>query len=134
MVGRALRILVLDGYSLEGRNGLTAGGMKTAGQLYRTMLDQVGASLNTPIECRVVFPADDNFQSIDRIDAYDGVGWTGSSLTVYHSLCFLSIFLCRVKSPCIRSSIKALQSPKHPAAPRALNSRKASPQFFSRKK
>jgi len=74
-------ILVLDGYSKAGRADLAAGGATTAGELYRTMLRDCCPGSMVDVLC----PADPNAE-LPRgtaIDQYQGVAWTGSSLTVY---------------------------------------------------
>jgi GMP synthase (glutamine-hydrolysing) len=74
-----LRFLVVDGYTVEGRADLRAGGASEAGWLYRDMLKRsspVGA------ESDIVYPADTGFRFPD-IKGYDGVAWTGCSLCIY---------------------------------------------------
>ena len=75
------RFLVVDGYTREGREGLKAGGATPAGELYDRMLKKClpGAAVD------VVYPADPDsaLPQGAAIDQYDGVAWTGSSLTVY---------------------------------------------------
>ncbi len=75
------RILVVDGYSKEGRDGLAAGGASPAGDLYARMLKACAPDCETDI----VYPADPgaSLPSGAAIGQYDGVAWTGSSLTVY---------------------------------------------------
>ena len=75
-------LLVLDGYSKEGREGLAAGGATTAGELYRQMLRHWCPSAEVDVLC----PADPNasLPAGTALEQYDGVAWTGSSLTVYH--------------------------------------------------
>jgi len=76
------RFLVIDGYSRAGREELAAGGATPAGLLYEKMLK----------ECRpgcavdIVYPADPgvSLPAGAALEAYDGVAWTGSSLTVFH--------------------------------------------------
>ncbi len=77
-----LRFLVVDGYAKEGREDLKAGGASTAGQLYDRMLKE-----NAPgCEVDVIFPADPDteLENGKSLDQYDGIAWTGSSLTIYH--------------------------------------------------
>ncbi len=76
------RFLVVDGYAREGREGLSAGGATTAGELYRRMLDSCtpgGASVD------VLYPADPDaaLPSGAALGDYDGIAWTGSSLTIH---------------------------------------------------
>ncbi len=76
------RFLVLDGYAKEGRADLQAGGASTAGALYDAMLRR-----NCPdAEVDILYPGDPDaaLPSGASIGQYDGIAWTGSSLTVYH--------------------------------------------------
>jgi GMP synthase (glutamine-hydrolysing) len=76
---RPLNLLVIDGYAREGRAELEAGGASTAGELYRKMFAKcspVGAHSD------IVYPCDSTFTMPD-LKKYDGVGWTGCSLTIY---------------------------------------------------
>lgn len=75
------RFLVLDGYAKAGRHDLEAGGATTAGKLYEKMLKTCCASAQVDI----LYPADPgaSLPSGAAIAQYDGVAWTGSSLTVY---------------------------------------------------
>jgi len=81
MAGRNPRFLVVDGYSPEGRAELKAGGASTAGDLYVAMLRKClpGA------ECDIVHPSDPGAKLPmgAGLDQYDGIAWTGCSLTVY---------------------------------------------------
>ena len=75
------RFLVIDGYHKAGRAELAAGGASAAGDLYVRMLQNClpGA------ECEVVHPADPG-ASLPRgaaLEQYDGIAWTGCSLTIY---------------------------------------------------
>mmetsp|Transcript_24548 Transcript_24548/g.39401 ORF Transcript_24548/g.39401 Transcript_24548/m.39401 type:complete len:323 (+) Transcript_24548:138-1106(+) len=84
-VGKVVKYLVLDGYSEDGRKELMQGGASTAGVLYENMLRN---HTPTPCEVDIVYPADDNFSlRIADIEQYDGVAWTGSSLTIYSGEC-----------------------------------------------
>ena len=73
--------LVIDGYRRDGREELKAGGATPAGELYAGMLERChpGASVD------IVYPADaaDALPRGAALEAYDGLAWTGSSLTVY---------------------------------------------------
>lgn len=76
-----VRFLVLDGYSKEGREDLQAGGASTAGQLYERMLKRCCGDCTVDI----LYPGDPD-ASIPKgaaIEQYDGIAWTGSSLTVH---------------------------------------------------
>lgn len=73
--------LVIDGYRRDGREELAAGGATPAGELYSRMLQRCHPG------CRVdvIHPADPGC-TLPRgaeLAAYDGLAWTGSSLTVY---------------------------------------------------
>ncbi|HMB77720.1 MAG TPA: type 1 glutamine amidotransferase [Kiloniellaceae bacterium] len=75
------RFIVVDGYAKEGRDDLSAGGATTAGELYARMLKACCKSA----EVDVVYPADPGaaLPSGAGIEHYDGIAWTGSSLTVH---------------------------------------------------
>lgn len=80
-MSRQLHFLVADGYAKAGRDDLEAGGATTAGVLYRRMLQHCapGASVD------LVYPADPDVKLPQgaAIEQYDGIAWTGSSLTIY---------------------------------------------------
>ena len=73
--------LVIDGYRRDGREALAAGGATPAGELYEQMLKRCHPG------CRVdvIYPADPgvSLPSGAALESYDGLAWTGSSLTVY---------------------------------------------------
>lgn len=75
------RFLVVDGYAKAGREELSAGGAAMAGELYSAMLRRYapGAAVD------IVYPADGDaaLPSGAAIDGYDGIAWTGCSLTVF---------------------------------------------------
>ncbi len=75
------RFLVVDGYLKASRDELVAGGASMAGDLYAAMLRRFvpGAHVDT------VFPADDaaGLPAGAELAAYDGIAWTGCSLTVF---------------------------------------------------
>ena len=80
-MGEAARFLVIDGYHKAARDELAAGGASAAGDLYVRMLKKClpGAV------CDVVHPADPG-QSLPKgaaLEQYDGIAWTGCSLTIY---------------------------------------------------
>ena len=81
-MSQALRFLVVDGYAKEGREDLKAGGASTAGELYARMLTACappGATVD------LIHPADPG-AALPRgaeLAQYDGIAWTGSSLTVH---------------------------------------------------
>lgn len=76
------RFLVVDGYRREGREELIAGGATPAGELYARMLKKCHPGCVVDI----IYPADPGASLPEGVAlaAYDGVAWTGSSLTVYH--------------------------------------------------
>jgi len=76
------RLLVVDGYSREGREDLRAGGASTAGELYAAMLTRCGPK-GTAVD--ILCPADPDaaLPQGAAIAQYDGIAWTGSSLTIY---------------------------------------------------
>jgi len=75
------RILVVDGYARAGREELQAGGATPAGELYAAMLGQCWPGSRVEI----VYPADPgvSLPTGAALRDYDGLAWTGSSLTVY---------------------------------------------------
>ncbi len=75
------RFLVVDGYSREGREDLRAGGATPAGELYKKMLQSCAPGCEVEILC----PADPGAKlpSGAAIEQYDGIAWTGSSLTIF---------------------------------------------------
>ena len=78
----ALRILVLDAYAKDGRAALRAAGGTEAGVLYRQMLEAHAESATI----EVAYPADQNpdLPTPSELRDFDGVAWTGSSLTIHH--------------------------------------------------
>ena len=75
------RFLVVDGYAREGREDLAAGGATTAGELYAHMLKKCAPGAEVDIVC----PADPDaaLPKGAAVGQYDGIAWTGSSLTVF---------------------------------------------------
>ena len=74
----ALRLLVLDCYTLENRNIFKKFGMALAGNLYRDAL----------INCAPIKPTIHILNIVEdslpnNLQKYDGVVWSGSSLSVY---------------------------------------------------
>ncbi len=76
------RFLVLDGYSRDGRADLEAGGATTAGELYAQLLK---ACAPGHAEVDIICPADPGaaLPLGAAIEQYDGIAWTGSSLTIF---------------------------------------------------
>ncbi|KDO24587.1 hypothetical protein SPRG_10118 [Saprolegnia parasitica CBS 223.65] len=77
----SLRFLIVEGYSPEGRAELQRGGATIASELYANVLKTVSPMAVTH---DVLHPADGPFQAPD-LSKYDGVVWTGCSLTVYET-------------------------------------------------
>ena len=75
------RFLVVDGYRRDGREELAAGGATPAGELYRKML----RACHPGCQVDIVYPADPgvSLPTGAALAAYDGLAWTGSSLTIY---------------------------------------------------
>ena len=75
------RFLVVDGYAKQGREELAAGGATPAGELYVKMLRRCLPDSGADI----VYPADHDsaLPQGAEIGQYDGIAWTGSSLTIY---------------------------------------------------
>lgn len=75
------RFLVIDGYYKLGREELAAGGASVAGELYERMLKRCHPNCSVDI----LYAADPGVTLPVGTDlrAYDGLAWTGSSLTVY---------------------------------------------------
>ncbi|MEM7173414.1 MAG: type 1 glutamine amidotransferase [Pseudomonadota bacterium] len=81
-MSQSLKFLVLDGYARAGREDLVAGGASTAGAQYERMLKVCAPGAHVD----VIYPADPDSKLPQGtgIGQYDGIAWTGSSLTVYH--------------------------------------------------
>lgn len=77
----APRFLVVDGYAEAGREELRSGGATPAGELYAAMLKRCrpgsGVDIVTPADPGAGLPTG------AAIEQYDGIAWTGSSLTIY---------------------------------------------------
>ncbi len=73
--------LVIDGYHRAGREELAAGGATPAGELYARMLKKCAPDCTVDIVC----PADpgSTLPQGAALLSYDGIAWTGSSLTIY---------------------------------------------------
>lgn len=80
-MSRELRFLVVEGYSKAGRLDLEAGGATTAGELYRRMLHKCARGAHVDIICAA--DPDVALPSGASLEQYDGIAWTGSSLTIY---------------------------------------------------
>ena len=75
------RFLVVDGYLKASRDELVAGGASMACDLYAAMLRRFAPGAHVDY----VFPADDagSLPAGAELAAYDGIAWTGCSLTVF---------------------------------------------------
>ena len=75
------RFLVVDGYSRQSRDELAAGGASIAADLYTAMLRRFAP--NAPVDH--VFPSDPDasLPAGAALAQYDGIAWTGCSLTVF---------------------------------------------------
>ena len=74
-----LRFLVLDAYHSAGREALHTAGCTEAGELYARMLRR----LRPDAQLDVRFPADGDPDLGEGLAGYDGICWTGSSLTIH---------------------------------------------------
>jgi len=81
MMGIQPRILVIDGYRKEARDELAAGGATMAGDQYVKMLSRVCPG----VKCDILFPCDAGaaLPTGTALSDYDGIAWTGCSLTVF---------------------------------------------------
>jgi GMP synthase (glutamine-hydrolysing) len=75
------KILVVDGYVKAARDELVAGGAKKAGDQYVQMLIKI----NPNVHCDIIYLSDPGIviPSGIALSDYDGVAWTGCSLTVF---------------------------------------------------
>ena len=70
--------MVIDAYDAAGRKGLTEAGGTRAGDLYRTAL--LRCQPDAEVE---IFAYDESTSIPGGVETYDGIVWTGSSLTIY---------------------------------------------------
>jgi GMP synthase (glutamine-hydrolysing) len=77
-----MRLLVLDAYAPEGRAALRDAGGTEAGMLYVSML----RAIEPEVRVEIAYPADPDpdLPSRTELASYDGIAWTGSSLTIHH--------------------------------------------------
>lgn len=77
----APRFLVIDGYTRAARDELKAGGASVAGDLYAAMLRRILPTAR----CDVLHPSDPDgaLPKGAALADYDGIAWTGCSLTIY---------------------------------------------------
>ena len=80
-MGLSPRILVVDGYVKAARDELEAGGATPAGVQYVKMLKKIYPDM----KCDIIYPSDPgaSVPSGSALSDYDGVAWTGCSLTVF---------------------------------------------------
>jgi len=78
---RGPRLLVIDGYTREAREQLVEGGASTASDLYVQMLTHCGPE---GTRCDLLFPSDEGvtLPGPQQLRQYDGIAWTGCSLSV----------------------------------------------------
>ncbi len=78
---RNLKLLVIEGNTKIARDAARGAGLPTQGELYITTLEK----LSPGVVCETVYPADPDSQlpAGARLEEYDGIVWTGSSLNVY---------------------------------------------------
>jgi GMP synthase (glutamine-hydrolysing) len=76
-----LSLLVLDAYAPEGRDALRAAGGTEAGLLYERMLRRLAP--DAVIERAHPADADARLPDVAALASWDGVCWTGSSLTIH---------------------------------------------------
>ena len=118
-----LRFLVIDGYVKASREEVAAGGASTAGDLYTNMLRRYAPDAH----CDVVYPSDPgtSLPSGTALADYDGIAWTGCSLTAYDSSPEVrnQIDFCRAgfEASVVRANLSACQGvwsacPVHSAA------------------
>jgi GMP synthase (glutamine-hydrolysing) len=76
-----LRILILDGYTRDGRTVLQDGGASIAGDLYARMIQ---SSAEVDVACSICFPSDPEVEIPmgDALAAFDAICWTGCSLSL----------------------------------------------------
>ncbi len=77
----ALRFLIIDGYTKPARDKLREARMRLAWELYRDMLTTVLPDA----EYDVLLPQDDDSELQRELSDYDGILWTGTSSTIYHT-------------------------------------------------
>lgn len=76
-----LKLLVMDAYAPAGRTALRSAGGTEAGPLYQRVLER----LRPGVEVDILHPADPlpDLPQGDELACFDGVVWTGSSLTIH---------------------------------------------------
>jgi len=81
MAHKTPRILIIDGYPKDDRTNLAGCGMSTAGDLYAAMLGKICPEARF----ETVYPSDPDATFADGVGIgdFDGVAWTGCSLTIH---------------------------------------------------
>lgn len=79
--GSRLRLLVCEAYPYEVRQQLRSVGASEAGELWRRVLRGIEPGLEVEIAC--VADLEEALPGEEKLQGYDGVVWTGSSLTVH---------------------------------------------------
>lgn len=77
-MARAPKLLVIDAYDNKGRSNLTGAGGTRAGELYRRALLACAPEADITI-----FTHGEDSEIPGGLDAYDGVVWTGSNMTIH---------------------------------------------------
>jgi len=80
----APKFLVVDGYLKKSRDELADGGAGLASDLYVKMLETAAPGA----VCDIIYPSDDvsGLPSGAALSSYDGIAWTGCSLTVFDDI------------------------------------------------
>lgn len=76
-----MRLLVLDAYAREGRAALRDAGATEAGPLYAALLERLAPGARVDVAHAADGPLE--LPAAGDLDSYDGVVWTGSSLTIH---------------------------------------------------
>lgn len=101
------RFLVVDGYTKPARDELAAGGATVAGALYAEMLEQV----STGSACDILYPSDAEAQmpAGAALEGYDGIAWTGCSLTIFDDIPEVRVQIDFVRA-CFEAGVPAFGS------------------------
>jgi len=76
-----MRLLIANAYARDGREALRSAGATAPDALYRRLVERVAPGTH----CDVIYPADADAElpSGAGLREYDGIVWTGSSLTIH---------------------------------------------------
>lgn len=82
-----LNLLIVECYDAAGRGRLASVGLPPASTTFQAVLGEVKPE-GYEIEATVIHPADSvaNLARTQELALFDGVIWTGSSLTIYHDV------------------------------------------------